>query len=263
MSGLVVGENIFQWTVDNGPCANGLTTDQVSITVFDENTAGANAGPDQELCTPTSTTNLQGSAVAGPSTGSWTLISGTGTIADPNDPNTLVSGLSVGENIFEWAVDNGPCANGNTTDQVSIFVFDGAQAVADAGCGTGILAIAAVKSGADQVVAFDTDEWAVENTRENITLNGCENMEVSLGDAALLRDKAGSFDIILANIQLNVLLNDLKVYALALRNRGIVFMSGFYEEDISVLTSEALKYRLELFSEKKQNNWAALGFKKL
>lgn len=137
------------------------------------------------------------------------------------------------------------------------------KAVADAGCGTGILAIAAVKSGADQVVAFDTDEWAVENTRENITLNGCENMEVSLGDAALLRDKAGSFDIILANIQLNVLLNDLKVYALALRNRGIVFMSGFYEEDISVLTSEALKYRLELFSEKKQNNWAALGFKKL
>ena len=134
------------------------------------------------------------------------------------------------------------------------------KAVVDAGCGTGILAIAAAKSGANRVVAFDTDEWAVENARENIALNGCENIEVSLDNVALLQDKAGSFDIILANIQLNVLLNDLKVYAPVLRNRGVVFMSGFYEEDIPVLISEALKYRLELFSEKKQNNWAALGF---
>ena len=134
------------------------------------------------------------------------------------------------------------------------------KAVVDAGCGTGILAIAAAKSGANRVVAFDTDEWAVSNARENIALNGCENIEVSLDNVALLRDKAGSFDIILANIQLNVLLNDLKVYAPVLRNRGVVFMSGFYEEDIPVLISEALKYRLELFSEKKQNNWAALGF---
>ena len=130
---LAIGVNIFAWTVSNGPCANGITTDQVSIVVFDENTVGANAGPDLELCTPASTVNLQGSAVAAPSTGTWTLISGTGTIADPTDPNTLVSGLSVGENIFEWAVNNGPCANGSTTDQVSIFVFDAGNLAADAG----------------------------------------------------------------------------------------------------------------------------------
>ncbi len=130
---LAIGVNVFAWTVSNGPCANGITTDQVNIVVFDENTAGANAGPDQELCTPASTTNLQGSAVTAPSTGSWTLVSGTGTIADANDPNTAVSGLSVGENIFEWTVDNGPCANGSTTDQVSIFVFDANNLTADAG----------------------------------------------------------------------------------------------------------------------------------
>ncbi|MBK9287945.1 MAG: gliding motility-associated C-terminal domain-containing protein [Flavobacteriales bacterium] len=130
---LAIGVNVFAWTVSNGPCANGITNDQVSIVVFDENTVGANAGPDQELCTPANTVNLQGSGVSAPSTGTWTLISGTGTIVDPNDPNTLVSGLSVGENIFEWAVDNGPCANGNTTDQVSIFVFDANNLTADAG----------------------------------------------------------------------------------------------------------------------------------
>ena len=120
---LAIGVNVFAWTVSNGPCANGITNDQVSIVVFDENTVGANAGPDQELCTPANTVNLQGSGVSAPSTGTWTLISGTGTIVDPNDPNTLVSGLSVGENIFEWAVDNGPCAMQHH-GSVSIFVFD-------------------------------------------------------------------------------------------------------------------------------------------
>ncbi len=133
VTGLAVGENIFVWTVSNGPCAGGLTTDQVSIFVYDDNTLGANAGPDQELCTPTSSTNLEGSPYSFPSAGTWTLVSGSGTIADPTDPNTLVTGLAVGENIFQWTIDNGPCANGISTDQVSIFVFDAANADADAG----------------------------------------------------------------------------------------------------------------------------------
>jgi gliding motility-associated-like protein len=133
VTGLAVGENIFVWTVSNGPCAGGLTFDQVSILVFDENTLGANAGPDQELCAPASTTTLTGSAYAFPATGTWTLVSGTGVIADPTDPNTSVSGLTVGENIFQWTVNSGPCANGTTTDLVSIFVFDVANADADAG----------------------------------------------------------------------------------------------------------------------------------
>ena len=133
VTGLTVGANVFAWTVDNGPCTNGITTDEVTIFLFDANNPGANAGPDQELCTPASTTNLAGSNLIFPAQGTWTLVSGTGIIADANDPNSAVSGLVVGENIFEWTVDNGPCDNGITTDQVSIFVFDENNPVADAG----------------------------------------------------------------------------------------------------------------------------------
>jgi gliding motility-associated-like protein len=133
VSGLTVGANVFAWTVDNGPCPNGLTTDEVTIFLFDENNPGANAGADQELCTPNTGTVLQGSSLIFPAQGTWTLVSGSGIIADVNDPNTAVTGLVVGENIFEWTVYNGPCANSITTDQVSIFVFDENNPVADAG----------------------------------------------------------------------------------------------------------------------------------
>ncbi len=133
ISGLAVGENIFQWTVDNGPCAGGITTDQVSIFLFDGANANADAGPDQELCTPASGTTMAGSAVTFPAVGTWTLLSGTGAIADVNDPNTAITGLTVGENIFQWSVDNGPCTNGSTSDLVSLFVFDANNPDADAG----------------------------------------------------------------------------------------------------------------------------------
>lgn len=133
VTGLAIGENIFEWTVLNGPCSNPVTTDRVSIFVFDENNPDADAGPDQELCTPGSTAVLAGSTITFPAIGTWTLTQGTGTFADVNDPNTTVSGLSVGINIFTWTVDNGPCANGNTADQVRILVFDENNPVADAG----------------------------------------------------------------------------------------------------------------------------------
>jgi gliding motility-associated-like protein len=130
---LAIGENIFQWTVSNGPCDNGVTTDQVSIFVFDENNPVANAGADQDLCTPNNITTLLGSAVTFPATGQWTLVSGQGTITSPNAPTTTVTGLGVGENIFQWTVSNGPCANGSTTDQVSIFLFDAGNTAPNAG----------------------------------------------------------------------------------------------------------------------------------
>ncbi|MBK9195923.1 MAG: hypothetical protein IPO17_13305 [Flavobacteriales bacterium] len=133
ISALAVGETVVEWTVDNGPCGNGITTDQMSIFIFDPNNASADAGPDQELCMPTTSTTLAGSATIFPSTGTWTLISGSGIPLDPNDPNTIVNGLAIGENIFEWTVYNGPCANGTTTDQVSIFVFDDTNPIAAAG----------------------------------------------------------------------------------------------------------------------------------
>src|SRR5690606_4215194 len=93
----------------------------------------ADAGPDQDLCTPQTSAALAGSALLGPATGEWTLVSGTGTIVDPTDPNTTVTGLGVGENVFAWTVDNGPCVNAITTDQVIIRVFDANASVADAG----------------------------------------------------------------------------------------------------------------------------------
>ncbi|MBL7953302.1 MAG: gliding motility-associated C-terminal domain-containing protein [Flavobacteriales bacterium] len=133
VTGLAVGENVFEWTVLNGPCANPLTTDQVSIFVFDSNNPVANAGPDQELCTPQSTTNLAGSALIFPASGTWTLTQGAGVIADASDPGTSISGLAVGINIFTWTVDNGPCANGTTTDEVRILVFDENNPIANAG----------------------------------------------------------------------------------------------------------------------------------
>ncbi len=133
VTGLAIGENIFEWTVLNGPCANPLTTDRVSIFVFDDENPIADAGPDQEFCTPTSSTTLAGSSVTFPATGMWTLTQGSGVIADPNDPNTAITGLTVGINIFTWIVDNGPCANGITTDEVRILIFDENNPVADAG----------------------------------------------------------------------------------------------------------------------------------
>ena len=133
VTGLPVGENVFQWSVANGPCANGNTTDQVTIRVFDETNPVAAAGADQELCTPNTIITLTGSSIIFPATGTWTLVNGAGTITSPNSPTTTVTDLGVGENIFEWTVSNGPCANGLTTDRVSIFVFDQGNNSANAG----------------------------------------------------------------------------------------------------------------------------------
>src|SRR5690606_25995575 len=93
------GVNVFQWTVMNGPCAFPDNSAQVSISVYNAAMATADAGPDQNLCTPITSTTLAGSALIAPGTGHWTLVSGTGVFANANDPGTAVSGLSLGENI--------------------------------------------------------------------------------------------------------------------------------------------------------------------
>ncbi len=133
VSGLSVGENVFEWTVVNGPCADPLTKDRVSIFVYDRNNPAANAGPDQTLCTPTESAVLAGNAATFPATGTWSLVQGSGSIADAHDPHTTVTGLGVGENIFKWTMSNGPCTNGTTTDLVSIFLFDSNTPNANAG----------------------------------------------------------------------------------------------------------------------------------
>lgn len=123
LSGLTIGENVFCWTIYNGPCAE-PTTDCVSIFIYDENHPTANAGADQELCLPQASTQLQASPAIFPAFGTWELLEGSGTIAEPNNPNTIVSGLSLGVNTFAWTLTNEPCDAGNTSDTVTILVFE-------------------------------------------------------------------------------------------------------------------------------------------
>ncbi|MDR1698329.1 MAG: 50S ribosomal protein L11 methyltransferase [Prevotellaceae bacterium] len=134
------------------------------------------------------------------------------------------------------------------------------KSVLDMGCGTGILAILAGMRDANPITAIDIDEWVYDNILENLKLNGFENIEVKIGDAALLPGR--KFDIILANINRNILLNDIKIYAECLNDGGELFMSGFYKEDIDAIKQEAEKQGLQYMGFEEKNNWVAVGFKK-
>lgn len=134
------------------------------------------------------------------------------------------------------------------------------KSVLDMGCGTAVLAIIAHKLGAYPITAIDIDEWATENAKENCILNQCLNIEVVTGDASLLNQR--NFDVIIANINRNILLQDMKQYAACLNPNGILLLSGFYEEDISVLLEEASKYNLRETHRASKNNWSILELKK-
>jgi ribosomal protein L11 methyltransferase len=133
--------------------------------------------------------------------------------------------------------------------------------VMDAGCGTAILSIMASKRNAKEVVAFDIDEWSVINGKENIENNTCANIEIYQGTIAEVTP-SGRFEIILANINKNVLLQEIKVYATYLKEGGNLLLSGFYTKDISDLLTEASAYRLFEISRDEKEEWAALLLKK-
>lgn len=128
--------------------------------------------------------------------------------------------------------------------------------VLDMGSGTGILAILASKLGAKEVVAIDNDKWAVENSIENVARNNINNITVLLGDAGLL--KSEQFDIILANINRNVLLTDMKHYTSVLNQKGSLVLSGFYENDIEIINATARKLGLTLMSKTIKSEWSCL-----
>jgi ribosomal protein L11 methyltransferase len=132
--------------------------------------------------------------------------------------------------------------------------------VLDMGCGTGILAILSEMLGARQVDAIDNDEWAYQNTIENIAKNKCKNIRVQLGDAGVI--KAVEYDYIFANINRNVLLQDIPIYASHLVMNGILLLSGFYTEDLMLIESSARDYNLKLGHKLIRNNWAAARFMK-
>lgn len=164
VNGLTVGENIFEWTIDNGSCINSITTDQVSIFIFSDTAANADAGIDQELCTPTNSTFMDANVPIFPATGMWSLSQGSGNIVDLTDPFAEIQGLSIGENIFEWTIDNGPCANGITSDLVSIFVFDSIQPIADAGLDQDLCTPTTSTTMAGSLVLFPaTGTWTLLN----------------------------------------------------------------------------------------------------
>ena len=133
------------------------------------------------------------------------------------------------------------------------------KSVLDMGCGTALLAILARKHGASNVVAIDIDEFAYENARENIVLNGTPDIEVRLGGAEAIKP-SDSFDIVLANINRNILLADIKNYVRAMHPGSQLFISGFYTEDIEVLTKEAANHGLQYIDSAEDNRWAMVRF---
>jgi len=132
------------------------------------------------------------------------------------------------------------------------------KTVLDMGCGTGVLAIIASKKGASEVVAIDNDEWAYNNSLENIKRNNTTDIDVYQGDASLLGNK--KYDIIFANINRNILLKDLPAYVNCLNQNGMIFLSGFYEIDIEVIEELANKLQLKIASIKLKNGWASVCF---
>lgn len=132
--------------------------------------------------------------------------------------------------------------------------------VLDMGCGTGVLAIFAEMKGAAPIDAIDIDNWCYLNSLENVERNNCKSITVFEGDAALLSNK--QYDIIIANINRNILLTDMEVYANCLSAGGILLLSGFYEEDIPIIDAEVTKYGLKMNKKIERNNWVAIKYLK-
>ena len=132
--------------------------------------------------------------------------------------------------------------------------------VLDVGSGTGILAIMAHLLGASSVEAFDIDDWCVDNGNENFQLNEVP-ATMGLGSIRDVNPK-GPFDIILANINKNVLLDEMEIYSRLLAPHGYLLLSGFYTHDIADIQSACEKLGLELVNQSEKDNWAALVFTK-
>jgi ribosomal protein L11 methyltransferase len=136
--------------------------------------------------------------------------------------------------------------------------------VLDCGCGTGILGITALKAGASEVVGYDIDEWSADNARHNAVINRVDKCYTALlGDVAIVKDLKGSFDVVLANINRNILLADMPAFVGKLSTNGLLLLSGFYDSDKPFLTEKAESLGMQLVGEKKEGEWMCLTFRKL
>ncbi len=132
--------------------------------------------------------------------------------------------------------------------------------VLDMGCGTGILAIFAEMKGAQPTDAIDIDSWCYQNSIENVQRNGCKYITVLEGDSSLLKGK--KYDVIIANINRNILLSDMKTYTDCLTTNGVLLLSGFYKADIAIIEREVVKHGLVFDKMIQRNSWVALKYLK-
>ena len=148
-----------------------------------------------------------------------------------------------------------------TTQMMMLFIlahdFTG-KTVLDMGSGTGVLAILAKMKGARPVDAIDIDPWCFLNAKENVERNNCRDISVLEGGSELLKGK--KYDIIIANINRNILLNDLAIYIDSLNQNGVLFLSGFYTEDIHLISKACAKHGLKFEKNLEINNWVAVKY---
>lgn len=130
--------------------------------------------------------------------------------------------------------------------------------VLDMGCGTGVLAIFASQKQANNILAIDIDSWAYENTIENIERNNSPNIQVMLGGAELLNEQ--KFNIVVANINRNILLNDMDKYVKTMLPDSKLLLSGFYTEDLPLIKEKATELGLEYNNHIVESNWVAALF---
>ena len=136
------------------------------------------------------------------------------------------------------------------------------KTVLDCGCGTGILGIAALKGDAAGAVGYDIDEWSADNARHNATINRVDDRyEALLGDASVIDGLDRKFDVVLANINRNILLNDMPQFCKAMKKDGLLILSGFYKEDAGMLKDKASSLGMVLCGERTDGDWACLTFR--
>lgn len=166
------------------------------------------------------------------------------------------------EIIIEPQMSFGTAHHETTHQMVQLLMDEDVQGkyVLDMGSGTAVLAILASLKGAKTVDAIDIDEWAYNNARDNVRKNNLDNINVLMGGAELLKNQ--KYDLVLANINKNILLSDMKHYEKVMSGNAKILFSGFYRNDLEDIKTEAAKYKLSFSHHLERNKWIAAVFRK-